>query len=84
MRERISILADFRNVVRALKLDTDAEFEYLFVVTPSQTQHNDDEWEGELKEVKKELGQFSSRIEHAQNRLSKRQISTVQNPEGGT
>ena len=56
MRERISILADFRNVVRALKLDTDAEFEYLFVVTPSQTQYNDDEWEGELKEIKKELG----------------------------
>ena len=35
LRERISILADFRNVVRALKLDNDAEFEYLFVVTPS-------------------------------------------------
>ena len=34
MRERISILADFRNVVRALQLDADSEFEYLFVVTP--------------------------------------------------
>ena len=31
-RARLSILADFRLIVRALRLD--AEFEYLFVVTP--------------------------------------------------
>ena len=59
--------------MRALKLDNDAEFEYLFVVTPSSAHAQEDEWEGELKEIKKELGQFSTKIENQQTRLNKRQ-----------
>ena len=57
MRERIGILADFRLVVRALELDS--EFEYLFVVTPNFSESQDDEWAGELNEIKKTCSEFS-------------------------
>ena len=57
MRERIGILADFRLVIRALKLDS--EFEYLFVATPNFLQSQADEWGGEVNEIKKECEKFS-------------------------
>ena len=57
MRERIAILADFRLVIRALKLDS--EFEYLFVATPNFLQSQADEWGGEVNEIKKECEKFS-------------------------
>ena len=58
MRERIGILADYRLIVRALKLDS--EFEYLFVATPNFSQNQDDEWGGEINEIKKECEKFVS------------------------
>ena len=60
MRERIGILADFRLVVRALQLDS--QFQYLLVVTPNFSQAQDDEWNGELAEIKKTCSEFSSTL----------------------
>ena len=58
MRERIGILSDYRLIVRALNLDS--EFEYLFVATPNFSQTQDEEWGGELHEIKKECEKFVS------------------------
>ena len=50
MKERISILADFRFVLRALKLEQ--EFPYILVVKP-KVENNEDEWQGMLDQIKK-------------------------------
>ena len=50
MKERISILADFRLLIRALKLDS--EFSYLFVLQREHNDHLSNEWQGELNEIK--------------------------------
>ena len=42
MKERISILADFRLLIRALKLDS--EFSYLFVLQREHHDHLSNEW----------------------------------------
>lgn len=50
MKERISILADFRLLIRALKLES--EFSYLFVLTRENNDNANNEWQGELNEIK--------------------------------
>ena len=45
MKERISILADFRFLLRAMRLEQ--EFPYIIVVKP-KVDTNDDEWQGVL------------------------------------
>ena len=59
MKERISILADFRLLIRALKLDS--EFSYLFVLQREHHDHLSNEWQGELNEIK---FQFEKATEH--------------------
>ena len=49
MKERISILSDFRLLIRALKLDS--EFSYLFILEKDQDSL-ESEWMGELTEMK--------------------------------
>ena len=75
MRERIGILADFRLVVRALRLD--AEFQYLFVITPNYSQIQDDEWDGELNEIKKTCQEFSDKLIQHQDRSMKKQDEEI-------
>ena len=75
MRERIGILADFRLVVRALRLD--AEFQYLFVITPNYSQIQDDEWDGELNEIKKTCQEFSDKLIQHQERSMKKQDEEI-------
>ena len=75
MRERIGILADYRLIVRALKLDS--EFEYLFVATPNFSQNQDDEWGGEINEIKKECEKFVSIFNDKQERSIKKQDEEI-------
>ena len=51
MKERISILADFRFILRALKLEQ--EFPYIIVVKPKLENDADDEWQGVLDQIKR-------------------------------
>ena len=51
MMERIGQLADFRLVMRALKLDS--EFQYLFVLSKDTDNSFGNQWTGELNEIKK-------------------------------
>ena len=46
MKERISILADFRLILRSLKLDS--EFQYLFVLEKDTDSRLGNQWSGEL------------------------------------
>ena len=54
MKERISILSDFRLLIRALKLDS--EFSYLFILEKDQDSL-ESEWMGELTEMKMSFDQ---------------------------
>ena len=51
MMERIGQLADFRLVMRALKLDS--EFQYLFVLQKNTDSNMGAQWSGELTEIKR-------------------------------
>ena len=53
MRERISILADFRLLMRSLRLDS--EFQYLFVLEKNADSSHGNQWSGELQEIKKQF-----------------------------
>ena len=53
MKERISILADFRLLLRSLRLDS--EFQYLFVLKKDTDSALGNEWNGELQEIRKQF-----------------------------
>ena len=70
MKERISILADFRFVLRALKLEQ--EFPYILVVKP-KVENNEDEWQGMLDQIKKQFKTSTEMILKSNEKTAKRQ-----------
>ena len=69
MKERISILADFRFVLRALKLEQ--EFPYILVVKP-KVENNEDEWQGMLDQIKKQFKTSTEMILKSNEKTAKR------------
>ena len=60
MKERISILADFRLILRSLKLDS--EFQYLFVLEKDTDSRLGNQWSGELQEIRKQFERSKQEI----------------------
>ena len=69
MKERISILADFRFLLRAMRLEQ--EFPYIIVVKP-KVDTNDDEWQGVLDQIKKQFKNSSEMIIKSNDKIAKR------------
>ena len=61
MRERISILADFRLVLRKILFNSD-KFLYIFVINPNIQQYVEPEWDGKLSQMRKYLESTSGKI----------------------
>ena len=53
MKERISLLTDFRLLLRSLRLDS--EFQYLFVLEKDVDTGAGNQWQGELHEIKSQF-----------------------------
>ena len=69
MKERISILADFRFLLRAMKLEQ--EFPYILVVKP-KVEDVDDEWQGVLDSIKKQFKNSTEIVLQSNDKIAKR------------
>ena len=69
MKERISILADFRFLLRAMKLEY--EFPYILVVKP-KVEDADDEWQGVLDNIKKQFKNSTEIVLKSNDKIAKR------------
>ena len=74
MKERISILADFRFVLRAMSLEQ--EFPYILVVKP-KVENNEDEWQGMLDSIKKQFKNSSESIICNSDKVAKRHDTQI-------